>query len=71
MAMKNRINRLIEELGITAYRFAEDTGITKNTVYLLKNNPDQFPSGDIFDRIITKYGVSVDRIVEWVEGANE
>jgi hypothetical protein len=54
-------------LGVSAYRFAEDTGITKNTVYSLKNNPSQFPSGEVFDRIISTYKVSVNEIIEWVE----
>jgi|688.fasta_scaffold924917_1 DNA-binding XRE family transcriptional regulator len=61
--MKNRVKQLIADLGISAYRFAEDTGISKNTVYLLKNNPDQFPSGDICDRIIDTYQVSIADIV--------
>jgi DNA-binding XRE family transcriptional regulator len=65
--MKNRIEELIKELGITPYRFAKDTGISSNTVYQLKNNPDQFPSGVVFDRIISHYQVGVDRIVYWEE----
>jgi DNA-binding Xre family transcriptional regulator len=63
--MRNRINELIQTLGVSAYRFAEQTGITKNTVYLLKNNPSQFPSSEVFDRIITVYKVTPNDIVEW------
>ena len=66
MAMKNRFAALLKELGVTAYRFAEDTGISRNTVYLLKNNPSQFPSGEVFDRVIGHYGVSPNDIVERV-----
>ena len=66
--MKNRIESLLKELGVTAYRFAEDTGITKNTVYSLKNNPAQFPSGEVFERIIAKYQVNPNQIVEYYEG---
>jgi DNA-binding Xre family transcriptional regulator len=65
MPMRNRINELIETLGVSAYRFAEQTGISKNTVYLLKNNPSQFPSNEVFDRIISTYKVKPDNIVEW------
>lgn len=65
--MVNKIDQLIESLGISAYRFAEETGITRTTIYLLKNNPNQFPSGEICDRIIKTYGVSVLDIVEWRE----
>lgn len=64
--MKNKIDSFIKQLGVSAYRFTEDTGITKNTVYSLKNNPLQFPSGDVFDRIITTYKVTPGDIVEWV-----
>lgn len=53
--MKNRISELIEGLGITAYKFAKETGISMNTVYLLKNNPNQYPSSDICDRIIDAF----------------
>ncbi|MFN6475254.1 helix-turn-helix transcriptional regulator [Nostoc sp. DedQUE07] len=66
MPMKNKIDGLIKQLGVSAYRFAEDTGITKNTVYSLKNNPLQFPSGEVLDRIISTYKVALDDIVEWV-----
>lgn len=65
MPMRNRIKKLIESLDVSAYRFAEQTGITKNTVYLLKNNPSQFPSSEIFDRIISVYKVTPNDIVEW------
>jgi predicted transcriptional regulator len=54
-SMKNRIKELIKNLGITAYKFSKTTGIPKNTVYLLKNNPDQYPSSSICDRIIDAY----------------
>ncbi len=65
--MRNRIESLLKELDVTAYRFAEDTGITKNTVYSLKNNPAQFPSGEVFDRIIKQYKVTPNQIVEYYE----
>ena len=71
MPMKNRVEHLIQQLGITAYRFSEDTGISKNTVYLLKNNPNQFPSGEVFDRIIERYRVSPNDIVEWHPKSDE
>lgn len=66
MPMRNRVDRLIKDLGVSAYRFAEQTGITRNTVYLLKNNPLQFPTSDVFDRIISTYRVSPNDIVEWL-----
>ena len=53
--MRNKIKELIERLGISAYRFSENTGIPKNTVYLLRNKPDQYPSSGICDRIIDTY----------------
>lgn len=66
MPMKNRISQLLSQLEVSAYRFAEQTGITRNTVYSLKNNPDQFPSSEIFDKIISAYKVTPNDIVEWV-----
>lgn len=72
MPMRNRVSDLIQRLGVTAYRFAEDTGISKNTVYLLKNKPSQFPSGEIFDRIIGTYpDLTPNDIVEWTPEAIE
>ena len=66
--MRNRIAELIDRLGVTAYRFAEETGITKNTVYDLKNRPEQFPTAGVFDRIIRAYPkVMPNDIVEWVD----
>jgi DNA-binding XRE family transcriptional regulator len=53
--MRNRISELIKGLGTTAYKFAKETGISANTVYLLKNNPNQYPSGDVCDRIIDTF----------------
>jgi len=65
MPMKNKVDSLIKSLGITPYRFAEMTGISKNTVYLLKNNPSQFPSEPVFDRIIGTFPqVQVQDIIE-------
>lgn len=65
MPMRNKLGELIQKLGVTPYRFAEQTGISKNTVYLLKNNPSQFPSGEVFDRVISRYNVTPSDIVEW------
>lgn len=53
--MKNQLSRLIERLKVSAYKFAKDTGIPQNTIYSLKNAPNRFPSGDVFDRIIKAY----------------
>jgi DNA-binding Xre family transcriptional regulator len=65
--MRNRIERLVEDLGITPYRLAKDTGISKNTVYLLISNPSQFPKGEVFEKIIESYRVTPNDIVEWYE----
>ena len=69
MAMKNKIDSLIKRLGITPYRFAKDTGISMNNIYLLKNDPSQFPSARVFDLILERYkdkGIAANDIVEWV-----
>jgi hypothetical protein len=69
MAMRNKIDSLIKRLGITPYRFAKDTGISPNNIYLLKNDPSQFPSARIFDLILERYkdeGIEVNDIIEWI-----
>lgn len=71
MTMKNKIPELIERLGISAYQLAGDTGISRNTIYMLKKNPTQFPSKDVFDKIITKYQVTPNDLVEWVPDDEE
>lgn len=63
--MKNRIGKLMEELKVSGYKFAQDTGIPQTTVYALKNTPNRFPSGDICDQIIKAYPqVRIEDIVE-------
>ncbi|MEL4897770.1 helix-turn-helix domain-containing protein [Crocosphaera sp. Alani8] len=69
--MRNKISQLIEQLGVTPYRFAKDTDISTNTIYSLKKNPHQFPTGEVFDKIIAKYEVSLDEIVEYYEEQKE
>ncbi|AVQ73447.1 hypothetical protein MiYa_02417 [Microcystis aeruginosa NIES-2519] len=69
MVMKNKIDSFIKRLGITPYRFAKDTGLSMNNIYLLKNDPSQFPSARVFDLILERYkdqGIGVNDIVEWV-----
>lgn len=64
--MENRIDALIRKLGISAYRFASDTDIPMNTVYALKKDPSQYPSGKVVDRIITTYKVDLSDIIAYV-----
>lgn len=69
--MKNKVDELIKKIGVTPYSFAKETGISKNTVYLLKNNPLQFPSKEVFSRVIKTYGVTPNDIVEWTPDTDE
>jgi transcriptional regulator with XRE-family HTH domain len=67
MAMQNRIAKLCRELRITPYRMSEDIGVSKTTIYALKNKPNQFPGPKVFDGLMRVYGVSADDIVGRVE----
>ena len=53
--MKNKISSLIEELGITAYKFAKVTDILLGTVYELQKDETRIPSGKIMDRIFLAF----------------
>lgn len=66
MGMRNRIEHILREQGVTAYRMAKDIGISRTSVYKLKNNPEVFPSGDVFEGLIRAYGVTPSDIVEFV-----
>lgn len=67
MALKNRLAKLIEELKITPYRLAKDTGVSANTIYALKNNPSQYPSREVAERIADTYDLQPNDILERVK----
>lgn len=64
MAVVNRLSKLIKELGITPYRMAKDTGVSSNTIYALRNNPDQYPSKDVAQRILETYDLCPNDLIE-------
>ena len=46
-----RINELLEERGMTAYRLAKDTGITHSTIGKLRHNQAVEIRLDVIDRL--------------------
>ena len=66
MPMKNRINQFLQERGITAYRFIEDTGISTTTGYELARNPDHLPSIRVLEQICDTYRKPPEVFIEWV-----
>jgi len=52
----NNIKSLIDQRGITRYRFWKDTGLNRETAYRLYDDPYYIPGADIMDRIAKKYG---------------
>lgn len=66
MALKNRIAQLIENLNISAYKLAMDTQVSRNTIYSLKNNPDQYPSKEVAEKIMDAYNLQPNDLIERV-----
>lgn len=62
--MRNKIAGLPDLVGDTHYAIAEKTKLPRQTIYRLKNNPEQWPSKKVVSSIIEAYGVSVSDIVE-------
>lgn len=71
MAVKNRIGQLVEERGITRYRFWQDTKLSRATAYKLCDDPDYVPTGAILDKVCETYGVQPGDILFWVPGESD
>ncbi|MGG6283714.1 hypothetical protein ACQ4M3_19205 [Leptolyngbya sp. AN03gr2] len=65
--IQNRIKILIEEIGVSPYQFHIETQIKKSTLYKLRASPRRFPSAEVFDKIMTRYSVGFERIVEQIK----
>ena len=56
MGAKNLIKSLIDQQGITRYRFWQDTGLSRATAYRLCDDPGYIPTGDVIEKICRAYG---------------
>lgn len=54
--VRNDLKRLIDEKGITPYRFWKDTGFNKGTAYRLYDDPDYIPGKEVMEKIAQVYG---------------
>ena len=66
--MRNKIKAFLESRGISRYRFWNDTGNAQRTAYDLYDKPEQYPSGDVMDKICTTYEIQPGELLEWVKG---
>lgn len=66
--MRWRINRLLKERGWTAYRLAQETGLTVPAVYRLSKQNAQMGrvEGSTLDRLCEALGVQPGELLEWV-----
>lgn len=56
MGAKNKIKDLLDQQGITRYRFWKDTGLSRATAYRLCDEPTYIPTGDVIEKICRAYG---------------
>ena len=56
MGTKNRIMELLNQRGITRYRFWKDTGLSRATAYRLCDDPGYIPTGEVIEKICRAYG---------------
>lgn len=54
-------------MGITVYEFRAKTGIANKTAYDLYNNPGQYPSKNVMEKICSTFKVQPGVLVEWVD----
>lgn len=66
MPMRNKIKELLDSRGITRYEFWKKTGVAQRTAYDLYDKPEQYPSGEVMDKICSTYGVMPNDVIEWI-----
>jgi hypothetical protein len=55
MGAKNLIKTLLDQQGVTRYRFWQDTGLSRATAYRLCDDPAYIPTGDVIEKICRAY----------------
>jgi DNA-binding Xre family transcriptional regulator len=56
--VKNRVSELLQERGLSVYRFWKDSGIARNTAYRLASDPDHYPEKSVLHAICQTLGVT-------------
>ena len=55
MALRNRVKTLVDGLKLSPYKFAQEVGISHNTVYRLYNQPDALPDIKVVGKICGRF----------------
>ncbi len=71
--MFNRIKEFLDGLPdsvtgkpyTSAYRFWQDTQLSRSTAYRLYNDGSYIPTGDVLDKICSKYKIKPGLILDW------
>lgn len=54
--IRQRIKSLVDNRGITRYRFWKDLGVSQNTAYRLYDDPTYIPREDVMAKLYEVYG---------------
>lgn len=49
----------------SAYRFWQDTQLSRSTAYRLYNDPSYIPTGDVLEKICSSYRIKPGVILDW------
>jgi len=66
MPMQNKIKAFVDGRGMTVYEFRKQTGIANKTAYDLYNNPEQYPSKNVMDKICSTFQIQPGDLLLWV-----
>ncbi|NJL54829.1 helix-turn-helix transcriptional regulator [bacterium] len=64
--IKNRVSEILQEHGYSIREVARITGIDKNTITKLKNNPSQIPSGNVLNSLCEFFGITPGEVIIYV-----
>lgn len=64
--MQNNIKKLVDDRGITVYRFRIETGISAGTAYRLYKNPGEIPRHDVLESICRAYNLQPGEILTYI-----
>ncbi len=62
--MLNKLNKLIEERGISRYSVYKGSGVSKQTIYNLCDDPLAKPNGDVLEKLCIFFRIQPNDILE-------
>lgn len=66
MAVRNLIARVLEEKGMSRYRFWQDSGLARVTAYRLVDDPSYIPGGEVWDKVCCALNCQPGELMEWI-----